>query len=214
MDDDTRVKCEAYRDEYNNERPHSSIGDKAPVEFMKSIGQPAIYQLMVENLGHPASQVYVESYYSDEAKAALLDMIERIKAVLRSRIKNSEWLSESTRAAALEKVDKFYYKVGYLDNWIDYSGVDIGPTDPVASMVALGAFDIQRQLDVLARPPEHEELNGESTLPIAMNAAYFPIIMCFSTWTRGTRPSASRMETRCGFRPRSARVPGKAWHQT
>jgi putative transposase len=37
---DARVKCVAYRHEYNNERPHSSIGNKSPIEFMKSIGAP------------------------------------------------------------------------------------------------------------------------------------------------------------------------------
>jgi putative transposase len=35
---DAQVKCETYRREYNNDRPHSSIGNKSPVEFMKSIG--------------------------------------------------------------------------------------------------------------------------------------------------------------------------------
>ena len=39
--DDARSKCEAYRREYNEERPHSAIGNKTPVEFMKSIGQPS-----------------------------------------------------------------------------------------------------------------------------------------------------------------------------
>ncbi len=39
--DDARAKCEAYRREYNEERPHSAIGNKTPVEFMKAIGQPS-----------------------------------------------------------------------------------------------------------------------------------------------------------------------------
>ena len=39
--DDARSKCEAYQREYNEERPHSAIGNKTPVEFMKSIGQPS-----------------------------------------------------------------------------------------------------------------------------------------------------------------------------
>lgn len=42
--DDARVKCEAFRHEYNYERPHSSIGQKTPIEFIKSISQPS--QLM------------------------------------------------------------------------------------------------------------------------------------------------------------------------
>ena len=39
--DDARSKCEAYRREYNDERPHSAIGNKTPMEFIKSIGQPS-----------------------------------------------------------------------------------------------------------------------------------------------------------------------------
>jgi putative transposase len=35
--EDARLKCEAYRHEYNHERPHSSIGNKIPIEFMKAI---------------------------------------------------------------------------------------------------------------------------------------------------------------------------------
>ena len=39
--DDARSKCEDYRREYNEERPHSAIGNKTPVAFMKSIGHPS-----------------------------------------------------------------------------------------------------------------------------------------------------------------------------
>ncbi len=39
--DDARSKCEAYRREYNEERPHSAIGNKTPMAFIKSIGQPS-----------------------------------------------------------------------------------------------------------------------------------------------------------------------------
>lgn len=148
-----------------------------------------IYQLLLKNLGHPASQLYVEEYFSDQTKAEMLDMIERIKAVFSARIENSAWLSEPTKEAALEKVEEFYYKVGYPDSWIDYSSVDIGP-DPVANMTALGAFGMQRELDKLGRPPEHEEFNAESTLPIAMNAAYSPLINGFEITAAITQPPA------------------------
>src|SRR5690606_24530340 len=36
--EDARLKCEAYPHDSNNERPHTSVGNKSPVEFMKSIG--------------------------------------------------------------------------------------------------------------------------------------------------------------------------------
>ncbi|WP_417280335.1 M13 family metallopeptidase [Celeribacter sp.] len=137
-----------------------------------------VYDLLKEKMGHPASKVFVDQFYPDGTKEDVLDMVERIKAVFRHRIETSPWLSDPTKAEALSKVDSFYYKVGYPDNWIDYSGVEIGP-DPVANMIALGRFEMERTIDNLTRPPEHEEFNGESTLPIAMNAAYTPQINGF-----------------------------------
>ena len=35
---DAKSKCEAYRRDYNEERPHSAIGNKTPMAFMKAIG--------------------------------------------------------------------------------------------------------------------------------------------------------------------------------
>ena len=148
-----------------------------------------IYKILLKNMGHPVSQLFVEKYFSDETKAEVLDMIERIKAVFRERIETSSWLSDPTKEAALEKVDKFYYKVGYPDTWIDFSSVDIG-SDPVANMIALGRFQMERQLDQLTRPPEHDEFSTESTLPIAMNAAYTPIINGFEITAAITQPPA------------------------
>ena len=48
-----------------------------------------LYQIFLKNLGHPVSQVFVDKYYSDETKAEVLDLIERVKSVFRKRIENS-----------------------------------------------------------------------------------------------------------------------------
>jgi len=39
--DDARSKCEAYRREYNEERPQNAIGNNTPMEFIMSIGHPS-----------------------------------------------------------------------------------------------------------------------------------------------------------------------------
>lgn len=148
-----------------------------------------IYGLLKDNLGHPTSQLYVDAYFPEETREGVLDMIERIKAVFRQRIENSPWLSEQTRAEALRKVDKFYYKAGYPDKWIDYSGFDIG-SDPVRNMVALGRFDMEREIEKLSRPPETDEFNTQYTLPIAINAAYNPGINGFEVTAAITQPPA------------------------
>ena len=36
--DDARSKCEAWRRDYNEERPHSAIGGKCPIELKIGVG--------------------------------------------------------------------------------------------------------------------------------------------------------------------------------
>jgi hypothetical protein len=36
--DDARSKCEAWRGDYNEHRPHSAIGDKCPIDLMNGAG--------------------------------------------------------------------------------------------------------------------------------------------------------------------------------
>jgi len=151
--------------------------------------QDHMYDLLKKNLGHPASQLFVETYYSDDTKAEVLDMVERIHAKFRERVETRDWLSENTRAEALKKIDSFYYKVGYPDEWVDYSTLEIG-TDPVENMRNLGAFSLNRMLEKIRKPVEHEEFNTQSTLPIVINAAYTPSINGFEVNAAITQPPA------------------------
>lgn len=132
-----------------------------------------VLALLGEKLGHPVSQVYVDSFFSEETRKTAGDMIARIEEVFRDRIPTRDWLSAETRAAALEKLDKLTYRVGYPDHWIDYSGVEIGP-DPVANLMAIAAFEDERMQAKFGMPVEQDEFSDRSTLPIVVNAAYNP----------------------------------------
>ncbi|GAA2853072.1 endothelin-converting enzyme [Aminobacter aminovorans] len=141
--------------------------------------QERLLKLLQDNLGHPVSQIYVQSFFPEENKQKALDMVERILTAFRERIPSRAWLSDATRAAALEKVNKFYYRVGYPEHWIDYSRVEIGP-DLVADMINIGAFGQKREIEKQGKPTVHEEFNSSSaTLPIVINAGYTPSINGF-----------------------------------
>ena len=64
-------------------------------------------------------QVYVEKYFSDEAKAGVEEMIEDILEVYEDRIEGLDWMSETTKAKAIEKLNAITVKVGYPDEWDD-----------------------------------------------------------------------------------------------
>lgn len=148
-----------------------------------------LYGILTETLGHPASQVYVKSYFPEETRADVLDMVDRLRGVFRKRIETRDWLSDATRAEALAKVDAFYYKVGFPDVWVDYSSVEIGP-DLIANVKALAAFNSDRIRQLLPLPVVHEEFNTSSTLPIVINAAYSSSINGFEVTAAIVQPPA------------------------
>lgn len=55
-------------------------------------------------------------------------MINRIRAAFLARMQTRAWLSEPTRRAAIDKLEKLSFRAGYPDIWVDYSGVEIVPT--------------------------------------------------------------------------------------
>ncbi|SLJ99233.1 putative endopeptidase [Novosphingobium mathurense] len=123
-------------------------------------------------LGQPLSQLYVHAYYDEDTRRKTSELITYIMAAMEKRIPTRDWLSDKTKVAALEKLKAFNNKVGYPDEWIDYSSVKIVPDNPVANAKAIISFGLKRELAKLGGPVKSDDFNGESTLPIAMNAAY------------------------------------------
>ena len=52
-------------------------------------------------------------------------MVNEVKEALRERLTEVDWMSDSTRANAMKKMDKFRVKIGFPDKWIDYSGMKV-----------------------------------------------------------------------------------------
>ncbi len=79
-------------------------------------------------LGEAVGQMYVERYFPAEAKERMLTLVKNLQVALGERIDAQDWMSDSTKARAHEKLSSFIVKVGYPDKWRDYSGLDIDPT--------------------------------------------------------------------------------------
>ena len=78
-------------------------------------------------LGEAVGQMYVEKYFPPANKARMEELVKNLQIALGERIDAQEWMSESTKKAAHEKLDAFYVKVGYPNKWRDYSKMDIDP---------------------------------------------------------------------------------------
>jgi endothelin-converting enzyme/putative endopeptidase len=76
-------------------------------------------------IGEALGQAYVEKYFPPEAKARMQDMVKNILLAMGDTIRGLEWMSEPTKAKALEKLSTFAPKIGYPDTWKDYRGMAI-----------------------------------------------------------------------------------------
>lgn len=135
-------------------------------------------ELITAKLGHPVSRLYVENFFPPETRRQAAEMVGLVKAAFVARMPHRAWLSDATRAAAIEKLDALSFRIGYPDRWIDHAGVAV-THDLAGSLVALSRFAYDRARDKLGRPEIHDDFADPHTLPIIVNAGYNPSVNGF-----------------------------------
>jgi len=78
-------------------------------------------------MGEAIGQIYVKKYFPAEAKERMVNLVKNLQTALRERIEAQDWMSDSTKQNAYDKLDAFYVKVGYPDKWTDMSALNIDP---------------------------------------------------------------------------------------
>ena len=79
-------------------------------------------------LGMAVGKMYVEKYFPESSKKRMEELVKNLQQALRQRIAQQTWMTEETKRQAYEKLDAFYVKIGYPDQWIDYSALNIDET--------------------------------------------------------------------------------------
>lgn len=79
-------------------------------------------QLIQQYLSDELGRLYAQAYFSEEAKADVEDMVYDFIDIYKDRIRSLDWMSDATKAKAIEKLDALGVKVGYPDEgkWNDY----------------------------------------------------------------------------------------------
>jgi putative endopeptidase len=124
------------------------------------------------NMGELLGQLYVDRHFQPEAKARMDILIQNLIKAYEKSIIELEWMSEETKQQALVKLSKFTPKIGYTDNWRDYSKMDITAGDLVGNIKSAAEFEYNRQLNKLDAPVD----KGEWFMnPQTVNAYYNPV---------------------------------------
>jgi len=121
------------------------------------------------SMGEGFGQLYVEQAFPPESKAKMEELVGNLMASLKTRLENLEWMSEETKAKAIEKWSSFTPKVGYPDKWRDWSGLEVTDESYAGNLLAASAFNYRYMLDKIGKPVDRSEW-GMS--PQTVNAYY------------------------------------------
>ena len=130
-------------------------------------------------LGQAVGKMYVEKYFPEANKQRMLEIVKNLQKALGEHIEALEWMTDETKAYALEKLANFTVKIGYPDEWKDYSTLTVDPSlSYFDNLENASAWYFEDRLSKLGKPTDRSEWH---MTPQTVNAYYNPTTneICF-----------------------------------
>ncbi|MGA0039986.1 MAG: M13 family metallopeptidase [Pirellulales bacterium] len=122
-------------------------------------------------LGDALGELYVEKHFGQQAKQRMNELVANLLKTYEGSIQELTWMTDDTKAQALEKLHKIKPKIGYTEKWRDYSTLEITPSDLLGNMRRSALHEHQRMLDKIGKPVDDTEWG---MTPQTVNAYYNP----------------------------------------
>ena len=122
-------------------------------------------------LGELVGEMYVEKYFPAAAKERMVKLVKNLQTALGERIDAQEWMSDSTKIRAHEKLATFHVKVGYPDKWKDYSKLEIKNDSYWANVCRASEWRFNDMYSRIGKPVDKDEW---LMTPQTVNAYYNP----------------------------------------
>ncbi len=123
------------------------------------------------SIGEAVGKLYVEKHFPPESKAMMEELVANLRTALDERIGTLTWMSDATRAAARDKLNKFTAKIGYPDEWRDYGALDVRAGDAYGNAKRAQAFEWTYEVARIDGPVDRKEWG---MTPQTVNAYYNP----------------------------------------
>ncbi|EFE55621.1 peptidase family M13 [Providencia rettgeri DSM 1131] len=122
--------------------------------------------------GEPLGQIYVEQYFDPQAKEKIKDLVSYVRGTFNSRLKVNDWMDEPTRQEALKKLEQFTVKVGYPDQWNDFSEINLKPDSLLENYKQVLAWSYDDMIGKIGQPVRQWEWG---MTPQTVNAYFNPV---------------------------------------
>ncbi len=137
--------------------------DEAPPRWKRAVGATE------SALGEVAGRLYVERHFSAEARARMQELVDNLLVAFRQGIDELDWMGPETKLEAQAKLAKFNVKIGYPDEWRDYSALEVVDGDAAGNQMRAAAFSFERMIERLGQPINRGEWG---MTPQTVNAYY------------------------------------------
>ncbi len=122
-------------------------------------------------MGEMVGKVYVDKHFPPASKAQMSELVENLRAVFKDGIDNLEWMGDETKLEAQDKLRKFNPKIGYPDEWKDYSTLQVDRNDLIGTVKSANAWQFNDMISKLGGPIDRGEWGMN---PQTVNAYYRP----------------------------------------
>ena len=144
-------------------------GQKVPLTRWKRCSAEADFAM-----GEALGRAYVATQFPPAAKARALEMVNNLQVTLRERIGKLDWMGDSTKTRALEKLNVVLKKIGYPDQWRDYTALRVSADSSYAiNSNHARIFEVHRRLARIGKPVDRTEWG---MTPPTVNAYYNPTV--------------------------------------
>ena len=123
-------------------------------------------------LGDSLGRAFVEKAFGKEGKVRMKELVEAVRQSLGDSIREADWMTDATKQKALSKLAAIHYdKLGYPDEWKDYSSIKVSRDDYVGNRNRTYEYEVNRNLVKIGKPTDRKD--WDMTTP-TVNAYYDP----------------------------------------
>lgn len=130
------------------------------------------FYVIDDAIGDLLGQLYVAQYFKPEAKERMLALVKNLSNTYEERIKTLDWMSDTTKQKAIEKLHAFTPKIGYPDKWKTYDGLEIRRDDYFGNMRRANTWNYNDMVSQLGKPVDRSRWG---MTPPTVNAYYNPV---------------------------------------
>lgn len=122
--------------------------------------------------GNILGRLYTKEFFPESSKKKVAEMIENVRAVYGERVDKLTWMTDSTKTMAKKKLSTFTYKIGYPDQWDDYSTIQVKSNELLNNVISNTLWSHNKMLNDIGKPVDKKRWYMP---PQTVNAYYNPL---------------------------------------